>query len=106
MHANTHPPVDYLNSFFFSALAKKGFAGGGIASLFWSLIGPREQQGKQKDAGWPGRCRRRAESSGQLETSSGPLVESEMPPASSGSLPEHGQTVILGYFVQLSTDWC
>lgn len=40
MHANADPPADYLNSFFFSALAKKGFAGGGVAFLFWSLTGP------------------------------------------------------------------
>ena len=37
MHANADPPADYLNSFFFSALAKKGFASGGVASLSGAL---------------------------------------------------------------------
>lgn len=40
MHANADPAADYLNSFFSSALAKKGFAHAGVASLLWSLIGP------------------------------------------------------------------
>ena len=96
---------DCRNSLSFSAVARKGFAGCGVTSLLRSLTGPGRQRGKRSGAGWLGRCRGCAGSSGQLEISSGPLAESEVLPASSGSLCEHGRTAILGYFVQLSTDW-
>lgn len=40
LRANADPSAGCLNNFFFPASSEKGFSGGGVASLFWSLAGP------------------------------------------------------------------
>lgn len=88
LRANADPPADCLNNFFFSALSKKNFSGGDVASLYWSLTGPWQQHGQHSDADRLRGCRGCVQSSGQLEIRSGPFAELEMLSVSSGSLPE------------------